>query len=196
MDAFEQIVALILDGEGYWTRTSFKVDLTKEEKRIIGRPSSPRWEIDLIAYRPADNLLLAVECKSYLDSLGVDPKDLLPDGKSASRYKLFNDKTLREIVLNRLSMQLMDMGMAVQTPQAKLCLAAGKTLPNVEEVIEKQLAEQGHEFYGPRRIFEWLLKMADRGYENEVATVVAKIIWRNPQLAEFIAQKSKAAKVA
>ncbi len=45
MDAFEQLVAEILWMEGYWVRTSVKVQLTKEEKRQIGRHSSPRWEL-------------------------------------------------------------------------------------------------------------------------------------------------------
>ena len=36
MDAFEQVVASILQRKGYWTQTSVKVELTKEEKRAIG----------------------------------------------------------------------------------------------------------------------------------------------------------------
>src|ERR1019366_2421900 len=71
MDAFEQLVSEILWMEGYWVRTSAKVDLTKEEKRQIGRPSSPRWELDIVAYSGRDNLLKVIECKSYLDSRGV-----------------------------------------------------------------------------------------------------------------------------
>jgi hypothetical protein len=49
MDAFEQVVSEILWLEGNWVRQSVKVELTKEEKRAIGRPSSPRWELDIVA---------------------------------------------------------------------------------------------------------------------------------------------------
>lgn len=70
MDAFEQLVSEILWMEGYWVRASLKVELTKEEKKAIGRPSSPRWELDIVAYSGRDNLLRVVECKSYLDSRG------------------------------------------------------------------------------------------------------------------------------
>jgi hypothetical protein len=42
MDAFEQLVSEILWMGGYCARTSVRVELTKEEKRQIGRPSSPR----------------------------------------------------------------------------------------------------------------------------------------------------------
>ena len=71
MDAFESVIAGILQRQGFWTLTSFKVELTKAEKRTIGRPSSPRWELDVVAYRGRDNELRIVECKSFLDSIGV-----------------------------------------------------------------------------------------------------------------------------
>ena len=63
MDAFEQLVSEILWMDGYWVRTSVKVELTKKEKKAIGRPSSPRWELDIVAYSGRDNLLRVVECK-------------------------------------------------------------------------------------------------------------------------------------
>jgi hypothetical protein len=39
LDAFVKLVSEILWMEGYWVRTSVKVDLTKEEKHLIGRLS-------------------------------------------------------------------------------------------------------------------------------------------------------------
>ena len=72
MDAFETVVASILQRQGYWTLTSVKVELTKAEKVKIGRHSSPRWELDVVAYRGKGNEVLAVECKSFLDSPGVE----------------------------------------------------------------------------------------------------------------------------
>jgi hypothetical protein len=41
MDHFESIIATLLEAEGYWVRRSFKVNLTQEEKRRIGKPSIP-----------------------------------------------------------------------------------------------------------------------------------------------------------
>jgi len=35
---------------GFWVRTSVKVELTKEEKCLIGRHSSPQWELDIVSY--------------------------------------------------------------------------------------------------------------------------------------------------
>ena len=51
MHAFEELIAEILEANGYWVRHSFKVALTREDKLRIGRPSSPRWVIDILAYR-------------------------------------------------------------------------------------------------------------------------------------------------
>jgi len=108
MDSFESVVAAILEQDGYWLRTSFKVNLTKEEKRKIGRHSSPRWEIDLVAYKAATNELLVVECKSYLNSPGVRYLDVAGTGRSPERYKLFIDDVLRRVVISRLKKQLLE----------------------------------------------------------------------------------------
>ena len=42
MDYFESIVKTLLENEGYWTRQSYKVNVTKEEKRQIGKHTIPR----------------------------------------------------------------------------------------------------------------------------------------------------------
>ncbi|WOH50559.1 hypothetical protein [Bradyrhizobium sp. sBnM-33] len=126
MDAFEQVVAEILWIEGYWVRTSVKIELTKNEKKTIGRPSSPRWELDIVAYSGRDNVLRVVECKSYLDSLGVQAQGFDPESKNATRYKLFNDDVLRETVFGRLAQQFTAAGLCRPSPEIKLCLACGK----------------------------------------------------------------------
>src|SRR5262249_33558674 len=103
MDAFEAVVASILQRQGYWTLTSVKVELTKAEKRAVGRHSSPRWELDIVAYRGGYNELRVVECKSFLDSPGVECCAF--DGTNADaarRYKLFCEPTLRRVVFRRL----------------------------------------------------------------------------------------------
>ena len=58
---YDGLVSEILWMEGYWVRTSVKVELTKDEKRKIGRPSAPRWELDIVAYSGRDNVLRVVE---------------------------------------------------------------------------------------------------------------------------------------
>ena len=121
MDAFESVVSEILWRDGYWVQNAVKVELTKEEKVEIGRPSSPRWELDVVGYSGKRNELLVVECKSYLDSPGVAHKAFDgSDQRAANRYKLFNEETLRRVVLNRLSLQMCESGLVSKNP--KTCL--------------------------------------------------------------------------
>jgi hypothetical protein len=127
VDAFEQLVSEILWMSGFWVRTSVKVELTKEEKRLIGRHSAPRWELDIVGYRARENLLRVVECKSYMDSTGVRASAF--DGSNAEhakRYKLFNEPDLRRVVFNRLCLQFTESGACREAPQVRLALACGK----------------------------------------------------------------------
>jgi hypothetical protein len=106
MNAFEHLVGKILEHQGYWVRHGFKVNLTKSERRAIGRPSAPRWNLDIVAYRGADNQLLVVECKSYLYSRGVEFRSFCGNHeRGSSRYKLFLEAKLRRTVFRRLIAQ-------------------------------------------------------------------------------------------
>jgi len=73
MDAFEHVIATILERDGFWVRTTFKVELTKEDKVAIGRPSSPRWELDVIGYRPA----VTVDSLLVNEPVGIDEFSLV-----------------------------------------------------------------------------------------------------------------------
>lgn len=79
MELFEGIIKTLLEHEGYWVRQSFKVNVTKKEKRAIGKHSITRPEIDLLAFKPGINEVLVIEAKSYFDSPGVRLKELLED---------------------------------------------------------------------------------------------------------------------
>jgi len=178
MDAFESIIATILDRDGFWVRTSFKVALTKAEKREINRPSSPRWELDVVAYRPADNLLWVVECKSFLDSRGVAFKGLDPETGGSSRYKLFNEPKTREVVFRRMVQQLTDAGSICANPDIHLCLAAGKIVASDSDRLHSLFETNGWLLFDREWITDRLLKLAADGYDNAVASVTAKLLFR------------------
>jgi hypothetical protein len=179
MDSFESVVATILERDGYWVRSGFKVELTKEEKQRIGRHSSPRWELDLVAYKASANEILVVECKSYLDSRGVKFQDVVGKGKGAKRYKLFNDRDLREVVFARLKMQLLEAGACAADPTVRLCLAAGKIATEPDRgAIEKHFTGLGWQLWDAQWLRAALTRVADGGYDNQVAAVVAKLLIR------------------
>ena len=183
MDSFEAVVAAILERRGYWTQTSVKVDLTKAEKRAIGRHSSPRWELDVVAYRGASNELLVLECKSFLDSPGVQCSTFAgKNPKDAKRYKLFFDATLRRVVLNRLQKQFVEKGFCAKKPRVTLGLAAGRVKGD-EAWLGQRFASKGWSFWGPTKIRAELEALCRSGYENSIATVVAKILLRKSKVA-------------
>ncbi|KZY79925.1 hypothetical protein A3741_19570, partial [Oleiphilus sp. HI0069] len=136
MDYFEGIIKTLLEHEGYWVRQSFKVNLTKQEKRDIGKPSIPRPEIDILAFKPGENQVVAFEAKSFLDSPGVKLTELqqsheIPEG----RYKLFTCDNYRNIVFSRLKNDLINFGMATTKTKISLGLAAGNVYQSKTEEV-------------------------------------------------------------
>ncbi len=180
MNAFESLVASLLELDGYWVKSTFKVALTKEEKRRIGRPSSPRWELDLVAYKGASNEVLVVECKSYLDSRGVRSDGFMGhDETHLARYKLFNEDVLRETVLARLTRQLVEAGLCADQPQVRLCLAAGKIATELDrEKLQEHFDSRGWYLFDDSWLRTKLIEVSNSGYENQVSAIVAKLLLR------------------
>ncbi len=56
MDYFENLVKRLFESEGYRVKQSVKVNLTKSEKKELGKPGIPRPEIDLVGYKPLENI--------------------------------------------------------------------------------------------------------------------------------------------
>jgi hypothetical protein len=181
VEAFEKLVGGLLERQGYWVRYGFKVELSKREKARIGRPSSPRWELDILAYSGGINKLLVVECKSYLDSPGVRYLAVAgPRHKRSNRYKLFNDVTLRRVVLSRLVRQLAKAGACRKDPAIILCLAAGKVVSKSDAASLRGLfKKRGWQLFDSDWIRRSLSSTATLSYEDDVAAVVAKLLLRN-----------------
>jgi hypothetical protein len=179
MDAFEAVVAAILERDGFWVRTSLKVKLTPQDKRDIGRTTSPRWELDVVGYRPGDNVLRVVECKSYLDSSGVNRAAFEPGSRFGKRFKLFNEPVTRRIVFNRLIAQLAETKSVRKAPKVQLCLAAGRIAPASREKVRTYFELMGWELFDAEWLRESITRMADDGYDNAIAAVTAKLLLRD-----------------
>ena len=176
MNAFEQLSASLLTRAGYWVYPNFKVELTKEEKVAIGRHSSPRWEIDLVAYKAKANELLVVECKAYLDSGGVQLASF--QNPKNDRYKLFNEPTLREVVFSRLTKQLVEAGSVIEKPTVRLALIAAKIKPREHSAIVDLFSQNEWLLFDAVWINERLQQLSAGSYENDVPAVVAKLLLR------------------
>jgi hypothetical protein len=179
MDHFENIVATLLEADGYWVRQSFKVSLTKDEKVRIGKHSIPRPEIDLLALKLDRSEIIALEAKSFLDSPGVDLAELKETHEQPTgRYKLFTCERYRTIVLDRLLADLVALGMATPKTRIRLGLAAGKVRSGQAESLEAFMQERQWELWSPDLIKQKVEALARRGYENDPAIITAKILMR------------------
>ena len=183
MNAFEQVVSDILRMEGYWVRNSVKVEITKEEKQKIDRHSSPRWELDVVAFSGHDNILRIVECKRYLDSPGVRLRGFDgSDSKAAERYKLFAYPTLYDVISNRLKIQFVTSGACPSDARIKLCLACGRIASESDRNgLHKLFKEKEWDLWDDFWLRDRLEKMADPnyGYEDQITAIVAKLLLRH-----------------
>ena len=181
MDSFECIAARLLEDKGYWTRIGVKVAITKDDKRDLANPTMPRPEIDIVAFKPATNELLLVECKSYLDSDGVSMDILAPEAKNWARLKVFHKADLKRLIEARIVAQMQATGLLPATmPQIRWVLFAGLIKPGHEQRVSESFTAAGWQLRGPEEIATQLRRFAQRGYENELATVVIKLLERNP----------------
>jgi hypothetical protein len=180
MDHFETIICDLLEATGYWIRRSFKVEITKEEKRRIGRHSMPRPEIDILAYKREADELLVLEAKSFLDSPGVS-LDQLPESHDTpqGRYKLFTCDNYRKIVFERLRLNLIASGMITSRTNLRLGLAAGKVYRRESDKLQEFMDSKGWFFFSPAEIRAQLTRFADIGYENNPSVITTKILMRD-----------------
>ncbi|MGJ8670336.1 MAG: hypothetical protein ACSHXK_12660 [Oceanococcus sp.] len=181
MDYFEALVKTLLESEGYWVRQSLKVNLTKEEKREVANPSIPRPEIDLIAFKPGQNEVLAIEVKSYLDSNGVSLKEISQvhdEPPAKGRYKLLTCTKYRQVVFERLVQDLVQSGMVHKPVPVRLGLVAGKVHKGEEAELSAYLKGLGYFFWGPSDVRSRISAFADAAYENDPVVIAAKVLLR------------------
>ncbi|MEM9480000.1 MAG: hypothetical protein AAGA58_10140 [Verrucomicrobiota bacterium] len=180
MDAFEQVMAGLLSRNGYWVSQGYKVELTKEEKKKVNRPTTPRWELDLVAYSGASEELLVVECKSYIDSVGVRASDIVSGDETNSRYKLFVDSVLRNTVMARLKEQLHGAGFIGEAAELSLGLAVGKFRNASDEAeLSSYFEDQGWRLFTPTWMVSQLKEKSEESYFDSVDHIVSKLIYRN-----------------
>lgn len=180
MNAFEDIVRLYLEEEGYWVRQSVKVHrITKEDKRKLKKPSMPTPEIDLVALNMKKNELLLVEVKSLLDSSGVRYKSVCGEDKNwAKGYKLFNNRKYRNIIVKRLCEEYLKQGRINERTKINYALAAGKIRSEEDESkIREYFAKPGRRWklFSPKEIKEKIRKFAEKGWEDNLVVMTAKL---------------------
>lgn len=177
MNAFENIVKLYLEEEGYWVRQSVKVDISKEDKKAIGLPTMPRPEIDLVALDVKANVLLLVEVKSLLDSYGVWYEAVSgADKKFAKRYRLLTDSKYRKVVTERLREAYLKKGLINGRTAINYGLAAGNIHSGNEPQMKELFRRKGWKLFTPQQIRERVKQLSTKGWEDDMITMTAKLI--------------------
>ena len=179
MNAFERIVSFVLEEKGYWIRTSVKPNLTRHDKIIMGKPSMPRPEIDLVAYNPQKNELILIECKSPPGLSGVSFPNISGENKTgADRYKLFTHPKFREIISKRIRREYLEAGLINRKTRIRFGLAAGKIWREDDVKIKNYFLKKKWVFISPEEIRHTLLDLSSGCYEDSVIHQVVKLISR------------------
>lgn len=179
MDAFEIIIGQLLEEDRYWVRHSVKINLNREDRLAIRKPSSPRPEIDITAYDAITDTIYLIEVKSFLDSPGVVLEDVtVRQEQQSGRYKLLTAETYRNVLLKRLQTDWCVLGYIKPTTHVSFGLVAGNIYRNRENELQEHFKAKGWLFWGPTIIREKISRLAEKGYENNAVTIVAKILMR------------------
>jgi hypothetical protein len=177
MDAFEVIAGLLLENDKYWVRHSVKVNLTKEEKVKIKKPSTPRPEIDIVAFDTVQNILFLLEAKSFLDSGGVVYEKVVEKNEFPSgRYKILTSEKYQKIIVSRLKTDWIAAGIINKKTKFRFGLVAGNVYQNKEADLKKYFDDKKWFFWGPADLKQKLIVLSKKGYENSIVTIVTKLM--------------------
>jgi hypothetical protein len=150
------------------------------------------WNLISSLTKGRANIIRVVECKSYLDSRGVGLSAFDGrDSKGGSRFKLLLRDDWRSVVEQQLLLELQGKGLTEKSPQITWCLAAGKVKGTDEPALERWFSERGWQFWGPGWIAEHARALAKTKYENDVATIMSKIILRDRAATKKQATQTK-----
>lgn len=179
MDAFEALVGKLLENERYWIQHSVKVNLTIQEKEIIGKKTIPRPEIDIVAFDVPNNKIYLLEVKSFLDSPGVHYESVVQNTQIAEgRYKILTSSHYQTIICKRLLEDWKETGHVNDQTTVSFGLIAGKVQKKRENDLAAFFDSKSWLFWGPTILKNKLEALAQKGYENNEVTIAAKLLLR------------------
>lgn len=177
MDAFEDLTSQLLIESGLWVLQSVKVELTQEEKKKINKPTTPRPEIDIVAYDRSEDTLYLIEVKSYIDSNGVKIEDLTVEYEiQEGRYKLLTCQNYRNVIKKRLRNQMIKRKYITQETKLNFGLIAGNIHKNNYKEIKKLYNSKNWFFWGPEEIKDKIRELSKKGYEDNAVIMTAKLL--------------------
>ena len=179
MNQFEQLIRILLEQKGYWVKTNVKVNLSKEDKARLGKPSMPRPDIDVVALCMKTNTLYLLEVKSYLDSNGVYPEHVTHSTPRWDKYKLLTNDMYRDLVIGTLRQALLNSGECNEETKVKVGLIAAKVHKNRIDTLKEYCHNADMFFWGPDDIGQGLRDLEKQGYADNMAMIITKLLLRN-----------------
>lgn len=182
MDVFEQIVARLMEEQGYWVRQGVRANLSKAQKESLGNPTMPRPQVDLVGYSPKQRELVFLEVKSFLDSRGVTLKGLKHWYQSRpNRYKLLNVAQYQGVVTKTILREYRRAGLVTGRILIRVGLAAGNVPQSERAPVRTFAQDQGWYYLGPDQIAEGIRRLSRGPYEESAAILTAKLLRQNPE---------------
>lgn len=179
MDAFEEIIGHLLREDKFLVHHSVKINLNRQDRQAIKKPSSPRPEIDIAAFSPNTDTIYLLEVKSFLDSPGVVLEDvIIQQEHQTGRYKLLTAENYRNVLRERFLADWRATGHLKPSTKISFGLVAGNVYRNREQEMQEYFRRKNWLFWGPTDIRNKLCRLAEKGYENNAVTIVAKILTR------------------
>jgi hypothetical protein len=172
MDAFEAIVAQVLERDGYWVKRSVKVHCSADEKKQFGGgPSTPTPEIDIVAFKHHE--LILFEVKSFLFSTGVKYAGVTgANAKDGKKYKIVNNPAFQRIMTEKLTATLA----VPKNVTVKYGLAAGKiATADLQPIRSHFSANPQLVLLTPEDLASKLAQFSDSIYISDHVTLLTKL---------------------
>lgn len=138
MEAYEHVVKVMLEGEGYVVATNVKFPVRmRTRKTAYEEHQEHGYEVDIVAARK-DRLLLA-SVKSFFGSQGVAKSGFRVvygrEHDDQGKYKIFNDETLRDSIIAAAAARY-----GYEVRDVRLALYAGRFKNGAEAPIRAHLS--------------------------------------------------------
>lgn len=176
MEAFEHIVKVFLEGEGYAVTSNMKFPVTRKTKKAkYDEFQTHGYEVDIVAAR-GDELLLG-SVKSYLGSYGVSRQGFrgLADERREThygQYRMFNDDDVREGIVGKAAERF-----GYPLGQIQMALFVGRFGPREEVPVRRHLETKGVKVVGLVEIVRGLRKLAEsKTYFDDPVLVTMKCL--------------------
>lgn len=190
VEAFEHIVKVFLESQGYVVTTNVKFPVRRKTKKTrYEEYQTHGYEVDIVGAK--SNSLLLGSVKSFFGSGGVRKQGFMGIADTSrkthfDRYKIFNDVDVRDSILKEAGNRY-----GYPLRHIQLCLFVGRFGFGEEQTIVDYLGKSDIKVCNLRMITEGLLEAAKPStYMNDPVVATIKAL----QLAGFIRERENQAK--